>query len=91
MGRVKVVCFHVQSSEDGCPACVDYGSCWLGRVEQALIMHWRIRDLWSPANLVALTIAKLDVTLPCLQDVHRDSVGHPQMLVVVSRGRHALG
>jgi hypothetical protein len=33
-------------------------------LQQALIMYWCIHDLWSPTNLVALTVAELDDTLP---------------------------
>jgi hypothetical protein len=32
--------------------------------EQALIMYWRIQDLWGPTNLVALCVAELDDTIP---------------------------
>jgi hypothetical protein len=56
------------------PACVDYGPCRLGPNEQALIMYWRIRDLWGSANVVALTVAKLGDTAPYLTDVQWDSV-----------------
>jgi hypothetical protein len=42
----------------------------LGLNEQALIMYQRIRDLWGPTNLVALTVAELDDTPPCLTDVY---------------------
>ena len=44
------------------PACVDQGPHQLGPDDQALIMYWRIWDLWGPANLVASTIAELDDT-----------------------------
>jgi hypothetical protein len=39
-----------------------------------LIMYWRIRDLWGPANLVASTVAELDDTLPRFMDIQWDSV-----------------
>jgi hypothetical protein len=56
------------------PACVDQGVHQLGTEEQALIMYWRIRDLWGPVNLVASTVAELDNTLPHFMDVQWDSV-----------------
>jgi hypothetical protein len=31
-------------------------------LQQALIMYWRIQDLWGPANLVASIVAELDDT-----------------------------
>jgi hypothetical protein len=37
-------------------------------------MYWCIRDLWGPANLVALTVAELDDTPPYFTDVQWDSV-----------------
>jgi hypothetical protein len=43
-------------------------------LHQALIIYWCIWDLCGPANLVALTIAKLDDTLPRFADDRRDSV-----------------
>jgi hypothetical protein len=43
-------------------------------LQQALILYWHIRDLWGPANLVALTIAEFDDTLPRFTDVHWNSV-----------------
>jgi hypothetical protein len=43
-------------------------------LQQALIMYWHIWDIWSPANLVALTVAELDDTLPRFTDDRRDSV-----------------
>jgi hypothetical protein len=43
-------------------------------LQQALIMYWRIHDLWGPTNLVALTVAELDDTLPRFMDDRRDSV-----------------
>jgi hypothetical protein len=43
-------------------------------LQQALIMYWRIRELWGPANLVASTVAELDDALPRFTDVHWDSV-----------------
>jgi hypothetical protein len=38
------------------PTCVDQGPRRLGPEEQALIMYWHIRDLWGPANRVALMV-----------------------------------
>jgi hypothetical protein len=55
------------------PACVDYGPRRLGHEEQALIMYWRIRDLWGPANLVASCVTEFDDTLPYLHCIHWDS------------------
>jgi hypothetical protein len=37
-------------------------------------MYWHIRDIWNPANLVALTVAELDDTLPHFTDDRRDSI-----------------
>jgi hypothetical protein len=57
-------------------------------LQQALIMYWRIQDLWGPTNLVASTVVELDDTLPLFTDVQWDSVrathGCPLRL---SRGR----
>jgi hypothetical protein len=38
-------------------------------------MYWRIQDICSLANLVALSIIELDDTLLYLLDDRRDSVG----------------
>jgi hypothetical protein len=35
--------------------------------EQALIMYWRMQDLWGPINLVAMMVAESDTILPYLQ------------------------
>jgi hypothetical protein len=43
-------------------------------LQQALIMYWRIWDLWGPTNLVASTVAELDNTLPRFTNVQWDSV-----------------
>jgi hypothetical protein len=43
-------------------------------LQQALIMYWRIRDLWGPTNLVASTVAESDDNLPRFMDVQWDSV-----------------
>jgi hypothetical protein len=63
MGRVRVVYFHIRSSECGSPHL-----CWLSIDHLArwarLIMYWRIQDLWGPANLVASLVAELDDTPP---------------------------
>jgi hypothetical protein len=37
-------------------------------------MYWCIQDLWGPTNLVALTVAELDDTLPHFTDVQWDGV-----------------
>jgi hypothetical protein len=57
------------------PASVKYGPHRLFLNEQALIMYWRIHDLWGPTNLVASMIIELDDTPPYLIDDRRDSVG----------------
>jgi hypothetical protein len=48
---------QIRSSKVVAPACVDQGPRWLGPNEQALIMYWRIRDLWGPTNLVVVHIS----------------------------------
>jgi hypothetical protein len=63
------IIFMFEASKVVAIACVDWRPHWLGREEQALIMYWRIWDLWGPTNLVALTVVKLDDTLLYLQDV----------------------
>jgi hypothetical protein len=40
-------------------------------LQQALIMYWYIQDIWSPTNLVALTVTELDDTLPRFTDDRR--------------------
>jgi hypothetical protein len=55
-------------------------------MKKHLIMYWRIRDIWSPTNLVASCVAKLDDTL-LLMDVIRDSVGPPTECTL----RHSCG
>jgi hypothetical protein len=45
----------------------------LGLNEQALIMYWRIRDLWGPINIVASCVTESDDTLPYLMGVQWDS------------------
>jgi hypothetical protein len=37
-------------------------------------MYWRIWDIWSHINLVALTVTELDDTLRRFTDDRRDSV-----------------
>jgi hypothetical protein len=61
MGRVRVVCSHIWSSEGGSPACVDWGLIVWPRGTR-LIMYWRIWDLWGSANLVSSTVTELDDT-----------------------------
>jgi hypothetical protein len=39
-----------------------------------LIMYWRVQDIWSPTNLVALYVIELDDTLSRFMDVQWDSV-----------------
>jgi hypothetical protein len=38
-------------------------------LQEALIMYWRIQHLLGPANLVALTVAESDDTIPRFTDV----------------------
>jgi hypothetical protein len=91
MGRVRVVCFHIRSTEGGSPCLCRLRTDRLAPVSKIdyVLTHTR---LWGPTNLVALMVAELNDTLPCLTDVHWDSVwathGCP---IKVSRGRHALG
>jgi hypothetical protein len=63
MERLRVVYFHIQSSERGSPPSVSIKDHvgWV-LLQQALIMYRCIRDLWGPANLVASTVAELDDT-----------------------------
>jgi hypothetical protein len=74
MERVRVVCFHVQSSEGGsthlCRWRIDCLAS-VNKIDYVLTHTW----LWGPANLVASTVAELDDTPPYLTDVHYDSVG----------------
>jgi hypothetical protein len=42
-------------------------------LQQALILYWRIRDIWCPTNLLALMVAELDDNLPHFMDDRRDS------------------
>jgi hypothetical protein len=46
----------------------------LGPNEHALIMNWRIWDLWGPATLVTSTVAELDDTPPYFTYVQWDSI-----------------
>jgi hypothetical protein len=39
-----------------------------------LIMYWHVQDIWSPTNLVASCVIKLDDTLSRFMDVQWDSV-----------------
>jgi hypothetical protein len=63
------------------PVCVNWGPVVWTRWTR-LIIYWHIRDLWGPVNLVALTIAALNVTLPSFTDVHWDSVRVTHRLLV---------
>jgi hypothetical protein len=74
MGRRRVECFHVRSSEGGSPHLCRLRTASVGPEEQASIMYWGIHDIWGPANLVALMVTELDDTSPLIQDVHRDCV-----------------
>jgi hypothetical protein len=46
-------------------------------LQQALIMYWHIWSIWNPASLVALTVTKLDDTLPHFADDRRIVFGPP--------------
>jgi hypothetical protein len=48
-------------------------------LQQALIMYWRIQDVWGPANLVALMAAELDDTLPHASRMYNMIVFGPPM------------
>jgi hypothetical protein len=74
MRRLRVVYFHVRSYEGGSPRLCRLRTRRLSPEEQALIMYLCIWDLWSPANIVALTVTKFNDILPYLYDVHQDSV-----------------
>jgi hypothetical protein len=74
MGRSGRGLLSIQSSEGGSPRLCRLRPCRLGLNEQALIMYWRIQDLWGPINLVASTVAELDDTPPYFIDVQWDSV-----------------
>jgi hypothetical protein len=63
------VCCHVWSSEVGSPRLCRLSPRRVGPEEQALIMYWRIWDLWGPTNIAASMVAELDDTLPYLQGV----------------------
>jgi hypothetical protein len=91
MGRVRVVCFHIWSSEGGSLRLCRLRTECLTPVNKIdfVLMH---TGLWGPANLVASTVTELDDTLPCLMYVHWDSVWATHgCLLRLSRGRHALG
>jgi hypothetical protein len=73
MGRLRVVCFHVRSSERSSPHLCQLRAECLAPVSKIdyVLTHM---GLWGPANLGASTVAELDDTLPRLKDVHWDSV-----------------
>jgi hypothetical protein len=73
MGRMRVVCFHIQSSEGGSPGLCRFRTDRLTPVNKIdyVLMHMRF---WGPANLVASTVTELNDTLPCFTDVQWDSV-----------------
>jgi hypothetical protein len=68
MGRMRVVCFHIQSSEGGSPGLCRFRTDRLAPVNKIdyVLMHMRF---WGPANLVASTVTELNDTLPCFTDV----------------------
>jgi hypothetical protein len=43
------------------------------RMNMLLIMYWRIRDLWGPANLVVSCVAETEAILSYLTDIYQDS------------------
>jgi hypothetical protein len=67
-------------------------------LHQALIMYWRIWDLWGPAILVASIVTELDDNLPRFTDVQWDTVGATYGLpvevfvwkIALGRGRTCL-
>jgi hypothetical protein len=73
MGRVRVVYFHVRSSKGGSPHLCRLRTDCLALVKKIdyELMH---TGLWGPANIVASMVAELDDILPCLMDVHWNSV-----------------
>jgi hypothetical protein len=92
MGRMRVDCFHVRSSNGGSPRLCQLrtASVWpWGTSIDYVLVHM---GLWHPTNLVASTVAELVNTLHFLIDVHWDNVwathGCPSRLSCV---RHALG
>jgi hypothetical protein len=61
--RLRVVCFHIRSFEGGSPRLCRLRTASVGPCcNKHWVVYWRIRDLWGPTNLVALTVAKLDDT-----------------------------
>jgi hypothetical protein len=61
-------------------------------LQQALIVYWHIQDLWDPVNLVTLTVAEFDDTLPRFTEVHWNSVRATHRLPIeVFAWKMALG
>jgi hypothetical protein len=69
MGRVRVIYFHIQSSEGGSPRLCRLRTDHLAPVNKIdyVLKH---TGLWGPTNLVALMVTELDDTLPRLMDAH---------------------
>jgi hypothetical protein len=68
MGRVRVVYFHIRSSECGSPRLCQLRTDRLALVNKIdyVLTHM---ILWGPANLVASMFVELDDTLPRFMDV----------------------
>jgi hypothetical protein len=73
MERLRVVSFHVQSSEGGSPHLCQLRTNRLTPVSK-IDFGLKHMGLCGPTNLVALLVAELDDALPCLMIVHWDSV-----------------
>jgi hypothetical protein len=73
MGIVRVVYFHIRSSEGGSPRLSRLRTDHLAPMNKIdyVLTH---TGLWDPTNLVACTVAMLDDTLHCLTDIHCNSV-----------------
>jgi hypothetical protein len=69
MGKVRVVCFHIRSSEDGSPPPPRLSRLRTDRLTPVCKFDYVLahRDLWGITNLVTLTVTELDDTLPYLQ------------------------
>jgi hypothetical protein len=73
MGWLRVVYFHVRSSECGSPRLCQLRTNHLApmsKIDYVLAQT----GLWGAGNIVASTITELDDTLPHLTYVHLDSV-----------------
>jgi hypothetical protein len=73
MEMVRVIYFHVRSSECGSPRLGQLRTDRLAPMNKIcyVLMHM---GLWRPTNFVALMVAELEDTPPYLTYVHWDSV-----------------